>query len=152
MDSARPRRTVGLAPTVYWSVGAGGYALFCSLLVLAPLSSVTRVLVQLLPGPELPPLFALPVPVLGAVVRWAVVERRGSDGYLGCALAGALTGLLTVLCWILAFVIVWSAPVVGVGGILIAFVLAVVVPAGAVAALPLTALRRRARQSASASA
>lgn len=133
-----------------WSLSAGVYAFVCATAMVALLlSPVSRALG---PGPAgyRAVSMAAPVAVVGAVVWWAVVERRGGRAYPLGAASGLATAFLTVLFWVLAYAAVWGAgsvsrtvDVVSLAGSLIAFVLAVTLPAGVVAGVALLYARRR---------
>lgn len=88
---------------------------------------------------------ASPSLLVGAVVWWAVVERRNSYTYLRGGAFGLLTALLTGLLWTLRLVSVWGVEMLTATpvAVLVAFVLGVVSVAGALTGLPLLYARRR---------
>jgi hypothetical protein len=109
------------------------------------MGAVTDALGQLLPYTTGPPavFLALPVPSVGAIAWWAVVERRGAYSYPRGAAAGAVTALGATLCWLVVYAFVWGPRLVATGGILIAVVLVVTVPTAALVMLPLLYVRRQ---------
>jgi hypothetical protein len=128
-----------------WSLVAGVYAFLCGAVLLLLLSPVNNFLGELLgfSGAYSTFLLAGPALVFGAVVWSSAVERRSAYTYPFGALFGAATALLTMLFWLLVFALVWGVPLVRTGGVLIAFVLAVVVPAGLVSGVPMMYARQR---------
>jgi hypothetical protein len=147
METAGPRHPLGFSPSRKWSLYAGIYAFLCSIVTLRKLSPISDTLVTVLPRLVGPSEFALaaPVPFLGAIVWWAVVERRETYTYLFGGIVGLLTALATVLLWTLVLAIVWGPKVLGVGGVLlvISATLAVSLPVAFVLGLPLMYARRR---------
>jgi hypothetical protein len=128
-----------------WSLTAGVYAFLCGAVLLLLLSPVSTTLGELFGFPSAYSTFLLAAPavVIGAVVWSSAVERRQAYTYPFGALFGAVTALLTVLFWLVIFTLVWGVSLVRTGGILIAFVLVVVVPAGLATGLPLMYARQR---------
>lgn len=88
---------------------------------------------------------ASPVLVVGTVVWWLAIERRGSYSYLSGGLFGFLTALLTGLLWTVQFVRYWGVEMVEVPmvGLLISFVLGFVAVVGTLSGIPLLYARRR---------
>lgn len=120
---------------------AGVYALIAAMVPLALLYPVSGTVVELLGLPAEFSAFsmAVPVPVIGASVRWWVVERGEAYSYLRSGAVGSVTALSTATFWLLVF----GVSFVVAGGVLVTFVLAVVGPAGFVAGVPSTYVRRR---------
>lgn len=145
MEPAGPRSTAGVAPATRWALAAGAYAFLWSTVLLWRMGAVTDALGQLLPYTTGPPavFLALPVPSVGAIAWWAVVERRGAYSYPRGAAAGAVTALGATLCWLVVYAFVWGPRLVATGGILIAVVLVVTVPTAALVMLPLLYVRRQ---------
>jgi hypothetical protein len=146
MDTARSRSPARDAATVWWSAYAGGYAFLLAALTLFPLAPVARVVEVLLwlPGGFGVVTLAVPTAVLGAVAWWALVERRERYGYLVGGSVGAVAALGTDAFWLLVAAVTWGPAAVVAAGVIVAFVVAVTVPVGFAAALPLTYVRRRA--------
>lgn len=145
MEPAGPRSATGVTLATKWAVAAGAYAFLCSTVLLWRMGAVTDALGQLLPFSTGPPavFLALPVPAVGAVAWWAIVERVSAYSYLRGAAAGAVTALGTLLCWLVVYAFVWGPRLVATGGILIALVLVVTVPTAALVMLPLLYVRRQ---------
>ena len=78
-----------------WSLYAGGYAFGCAALTAFLLSDLLGLFAEVIGLPPVAgmPLLATPALVVGAVVWWALVERRDAPTYL----RGAAFGLLTAL-------------------------------------------------------
>ena len=72
-----PRVVRDQPPATLWSLCAGGYALLCSLAVLFPLGFVADVIVQLVPGPNVSALFAVPTPFFAPGRPLGCVARAG---------------------------------------------------------------------------
>jgi len=147
METAGPRHPLGFSPSKKWSLYAGVYAFLCSIVTLRELSPISDTLVTVLPAPIGSSGFALaaPVPFLGAIVWWVVVERRDGYRYLFGGVVGLLTALAAVLLWTLVLAIVWGPKVLGAGGVLlvVSVTLAVALPVAFVSGLPLMYARRR---------
>lgn len=147
METAGSRHPLGISPSKKWSLYAGVYAFLCSIVPLLVLSPISNTLVTVLPLPIGSSGFVLaaPVPFVGAVVWWAVVERREAYAYLFGGLAGLLTALATVLLWTLVLAVVWGPAVLRARGVLvvISFALAVSLAMAFVSGLPLLYARRR---------
>lgn len=129
-----------------WTATAGVAAFLWSAAVLAVLYPLSTTLATLLALPiDLPAVvFSVPVPALGAVAWWTIVERPGEHTYFRGTVFGVATALSTVAVWVLAFAVVWGPRVVLVGGVLVAFVLAVALPPAAVLGVAMAYARRRA--------
>lgn len=127
-----------------WSLLAGLVAFLSSVLALWVLSPLARTFVKLLTLPTgySTLLLASPVPVIGAVLWWTMVERPERFGYVHGGAYGALVAVLTVTFWVLAFVVVWELALVLVAGVLVGFALVVTVPVGGVGGLVLMYARR----------
>lgn len=130
-----------------WAASAGVYMFLCATVVAIALDDVLSLLADVigLPAAFAMSLLAAPAVPAGALVWWAIVERRGSRAYLVGGTYGALTALLTWACWTVGFVSVWSRKLLTAGPVpsLVGFVLAFVLVAGTLAGLPLMYARRR---------
>lgn len=129
-----------------WSIAAGGYAFLCGTVLLATAQPISGTLLEALGVRTRVPmvLMAAPAALLGAVVWWAVVERRGTYSYPRGAIFGALTATVTVFAWVLKFLEVWGFELVATGWFVVAFVLALTGVGGLLSGLPLMYARRRA--------
>ena len=130
-----------------WSVYAGGALFLAGVVAVALLGVIAETLLTVLGIPTAYTLVLLPAPsaVLGGIVWWAVVERRGAVDYLSGGAAGVLTVLLTVGCWTLLVALVYGPGVILIPETLlvIAVATAVTTPFGAVVLLPVIYARRR---------
>lgn len=90
-------------------------------------------------------ILASPALAIGAVVWWAVVERRDAYTYRLGGAFGLVTALLTGLLWTVRFVGFWGFEmlVIPIVAFLVAFVLGLTALAGVLAGLPLMYARRR---------
>lgn len=124
---------------------AGVYEFFCATVLLLLLSPISNLLVEILslPADFSALVLAGPVAFIGAVVWWAVVERRNGRTYLLGGAVGALTALLTVVFWVLVFVKVWGTSLVLSGWMLVSFVLGISVLVASVTGVPMMYARRR---------
>lgn len=86
---------------------------------------------------------AIPVPVIGAVVWWALVKRQGTTSYVVRSIVGLGTAVLTLLVWILVGVLVWGPEGVLAGWPLIIAVLVPTIPIALVAGLSVMYARCR---------
>jgi len=133
-----------------WSLYAGGYAFGCAALTAFLLSDLLGLFAEVIGLPPVAgmPLLATPALVVGAVVWWALVERRDAPTYLRGAAFGLLTALLTGTLWTVRFVSVWSVEMLTAGPVplLVGFVLGAVAVAGVLVGLPITYARRRSRR------
>ncbi|UPV73048.1 hypothetical protein M0R89_10850 [Halorussus limi] len=141
MDTAGPRPASGLAPAAKWSMYAGAYAFLCGTVLLLLLGPVARTVASVLAAPTDFPALVLagPIPVVGVVVWWAVVERRDARSYLVGGAVGLLTAAFTVLLWALWALFVWELGLLLWAGVLVLFLLAV----SGIAGVPLMYARRR---------
>ena len=150
MDSSPPSAT-GARSARRWSLLAGAYAFCCAALTAASLSTVLDLFGEVigLPAPFVAPILAAPALFAGALVWWALVERRGTVTYLRGAAFGLLTALVTGIVWTARFVSVWSPEMLAADPVrlLVGFVFAAVAAAGVVVGLPITYVRRRRRGS-----
>jgi hypothetical protein len=139
-----------------WSLFAGVYAFGCATLTAFALSTVLGLFAEVigLPTAFAMPLLATPALVAGAVVWWALVERRGAVTYVRGAAFGLFTALLTGAAWTARFVSVWSVEMLTAGPVLliVGFVLGAVGAAGVLVGLPITYARRRSRKGSDAAA
>jgi len=139
-----------------WSLYAGGYAFGCAALTAFLLSDLLGLFAEVIGLPPVAgmPLLATPALVVGAVVWWALVERRDAPTYLRGAAFGLLTALLTGTLWTVRFVSVWSVEMLTAGPVplLVGFVLGAVAVAGVLVGLPITYARRRSRRASDAAA
>lgn len=130
-----------------WSLYAGLYMFFCGTATAYLLNDVLALLASVIGLPEdyAMAILASPALVLGAVVWWAVVERRGSYSYLIGSTFGVLTAVVTGLLWTVRFVSFWGIEMLTVEmiSLLVVFVLGIVAIAGAITGLPLMYARRR---------
>lgn len=126
---------------------AGLYMFVCATATALLLDEVLALLADVigLPTPYWMAVLASPVLVVGAVVWWAVVERRDSYSYLLGGTFGPVTALLTGLLWTGRFASLWGIEMLAVEivSLLVVFVLGLAVVAGALAGLPLMYARRR---------
>lgn len=144
MGAAGPLPASGVAPSVKWSSYAGVYALLCAAVLLLLMSQVATLVADVLALPSDSALWlAGPVPVIGAVVWWAVVEKGSRYTYPFGGAAGLLTGLLTVLFWVVRAAFVWGPNGVLAGWPLVFAVIVPTVPAALLAGLPVMYARRR---------
>lgn len=144
METAGPRSEPGVARSTKWSLTAGAYLLSCAIVLLLVTRQVTGLVAELLGLPSGSVAWlAAPVPVAGAAVWWAAVERRGRYTYLYGVAVGLATAILTVLFWVLRGVFVWGPELVASGWPLVFAVLVPTVPAGLVAESTLMYARRR---------
>ncbi|RLM72599.1 hypothetical protein [Halorubrum sp. Atlit-26R] len=148
MDSSPPSAT-GARSSRRWSLFAGAYAFCCAAFTASLLSTVLDLFGEVigLPTALVVPILAAPALFAGAIVWWALVERRGTVTYLRGAAFGLLTALVTGILWTARFVSVWSPEMLAAGPVrlLVGFVFAAVAVAGAVVGLPITYVRRRSR-------
>ena len=132
-----------------WSLLAGAYAFGCATLTAFLLSAVLELFAEVigLPAEVAMPVLAAPAFAAGAVVWWALVERRRSLTYVRGAAFGLLTALITGAFWTARFASVWSVEMLTAGSVplLVGFVFAAVAVAGALVGLPITYVRRRGR-------
>jgi hypothetical protein len=139
----------GVRASRRWSLLAGVYAFACAALTAASLSTVLGLFGEVigLPTALVVPIIAAPALFAGALVWWALVERRGTVTYLRGAAFGLLTALVTGLLWTARFVSVWSPEMLAADPVrlLVGFVFAAVALAGVVVGLPITYVRRRSR-------
>lgn len=144
MGTVGPRPDSALSPSTKWSLIAGGYLFVCAAVLLLLISQVASLVADLLALPSASLLWlAAPVPVVGAAVWWALVERRDAYTYPLGGAVGLITALCTVLLWILRGVFVWGHEMVLTGWPLVFAVLVPTVPAGLLAGVPLMYARRR---------
>jgi len=140
-ESSSPRR---------WALVAGAYAFGCATLTAFALSSALGLFAEVigLPTALSMPLLATPALVAGAVVWWALVERRERVTYVRGAAFGLLTALITGALWTVRFVSVWSVEMLTAGPVplLVGFVFGAVAVAGVLVGLPITYVRRRSRE------
>ena len=143
------RRTAASTSSVRWSLLAGAYAFCCAAFTAASLSTVLDLFGEVigLPTAFVVPILAAPALLAGALVWWALVERRGTVTYLRGAAFGLLTALITGLVWTARFVSVWSPEMLAADPVrlLVGFVFAAVAVAGILVGLPITYVRRRSR-------
>lgn len=130
-----------------WSIYAGLYMFVCGVATAFVLYDLLALLASVIGLPEGYAMAILPSPalVVGTVVWWAVVERRGSYSYLLGGAFGLVTALLTGLLWTVRFASSWGIEMLEVEIIsfLVVFVLGLVVITGALTGLPLMYARRR---------
>ena len=145
MDTASLRLSSRFTPPVKWSLYVGVYAFLSSTVMLLLLSPIPSTLVGVLGLPTGFSAFLLagPVMVIGAVVWWAVVERRDGYTYPHGIAFGLLTALFTVLLWVLVFTTVWGLSLVLTGWFVILFVFVISVPMALVTGLTGMYTRRR---------
>lgn len=143
-------------PTLRWSLYAGLYAFGCAALTAFLLSDVLGPFAEVigLPLAAAMPLLGTPALVVGAVVWWALVERRDAPTYPRGAAFGLLTALLTGALWTVRFVSVWSVEMLTAGlvPLLVGVVFGAVAVAGVLVGLPITYVRRRSRRASEAAA
>lgn len=144
MDAAGPLPSSRVAPSVKWTLCVGVYALLCAAGLLLLISQVGTLVAEML---ELPSDSALwlagPVPVIGAVVWWGVIERGSRYTYLFGGAVGLITGLLTLLFWVIIAAFVWGPKGVLAGWPLVVAVTLPTVPTAVIAGLPAMYARRR---------
>ena len=145
MELVRSNSVSGSHSAIKWSSYVGVYAFICSTATLAILYPISNTLGKLLGFPAVlsEVLLAVPVTVIGAAVWWALAERREAYSYRIGAATGVLTALSTVLFWVLVYSVIWGSLAVLAGGVLIAFVLAVVVPVATLVGVTGMYIRRR---------
>ena len=135
-----------VAASTRWSIYAGSAAFIAGAVAVGSLGAIARTLSTVLGLPTGSAAVLLPGPgaVVGGVVWWAVVERRGAVDYLSGGAAGVLTVLLTVGFWTLLVALVYGSGVIFVGETLLVIAIAVGVttPIGAVMGLAVTAACR----------
>jgi hypothetical protein len=141
------------SPTV-WSLSAGGYAFGCAAALVSFLGTPVETVATALTLPSDAPtvLVAVPAAAFGAVVWWALVEQRRAHSYLAGGAAGLVTALLTVVFWTVWAATVWGPRLVWVTGVLVGAALAVSLPVGFLAGVPLMVVRRRVGSSATTTA
>ncbi|EMA71809.1 hypothetical protein [Halorubrum distributum] len=148
MDSSTSS-AAGARASRRWSLFAGVYAFACAALTAASLSTVLGLFGEVigLPTALVVPILAAPALFAGALVWWALVERRGTVTYLRGGAFGLLTALVTGTLWTARFVSVWSPEMLAADPVrlLVGFVFAAVSVAGVVVGLPITYVRRRSR-------
>lgn len=90
-------------------------------------------------------IFASPAFAFGAVVWWAVIERRDLYTYLFGAAFGLITALLTGLLWTVQFIRFWGFEMaeIPIIAFFIVFVLGFTAIGGILTALPLMYARRQ---------
>lgn len=133
-----------LPPSRKWSLYVGIYTFVCASVLVLALSRVATLVADLLVLPtDSALLLAGPVPVLGAVGWWTIVERPGTCTYLRGGTVGLVTGLLTVLFWVLRAAVVWGPEGVLAGWPLVFAVLVPTVPAALVTGVSAMYARRR---------
>lgn len=141
------RPSSSISPPTKWSIYAGLYMFMCSTVTAFILYDILALLADVigLPVPYSMVILASPAFVIGTVVWWAVVERRGSYTYLLGGTFGLLTALFTGILWTVRFVSFWGFEmlVVPVVSFLVVFVLGVAVVVGVLTGLPLMYVRRR---------
>lgn len=146
MDHAR-RAIAAASPPLRWSTLAGLYMFACGTATAYLLEDLLALLGDVigLPAAAAMVILASPAFVFGAVVWWAVVERRRTYSYRLGVVFGLITALLTGLLWTVRFVSVWGLEVLGVEvvSLLVVFVLGVVAIVGGLTSLPLMYARRR---------
>lgn len=134
-----------LSPSTSWSIYGGVHAAVVGVVLLLLISPVSDALGTLLgvPTGHSAFLLAAPVPFLGAVVWWVLVERRESYTYASGATGGVPIALATVLFWALVFVAVRGFASVIAGVVLVGFAVVMSVPAALPVGIPLMYTRRR---------
>lgn len=147
MATAGPPSSDGVTPPAKWSMYAGLYMFLCGTAVAFLLYDVLALLGEVLglPAAFTTVILASPSLAIGALVWWALVERRASYTYLVGGAAGLLTALLTGVVWVARFVSGWGVEMGLAVGVLIGFVLGVAVTGGVLAGLPLMYARRRSK-------
>jgi hypothetical protein len=144
VDSDRTLPRPGRRSSTAWSLCAGGYAFGCAAALVSFLGAPVETVATALTLPsDSAVLVAAPATPFGAVVWWALVERRRAHSYLAGGAAGLVTALLTVALWTVWAATVWGPRLVWVAGILVGAALAVSLPVGAAAGVPLMIVRRR---------
>lgn len=126
------------------SLYAGSYLFLWAVVLVVATSQVTGLVAEVLVVPAGSTVWlAIPVPVIGAVVWWALVERQGTTSYVVGSIVGLGTAVLTLLVWILVGVLVWGLEGVLVGWPLIIAVLVPTIPIALVAGLSVMYARCR---------
>lgn len=149
MDSDRTSSPSARRSSTVWSLCAAGYAFGCAAALVSVLGTPVETVATALTLPsDSTVLVAAPATPFGAVVWWALVERRRAHSYLAGGAAGLVTALLTVAFWSVWAATVWGPRLVWVTGLLVGAALAVSLPVGAVAGVPLMIARRRVGSSA----
>lgn len=139
-----PRSASGVSPSTKWSLYAGIYAFLCAGLLLLVISQVATLVADVLVLPTDSVLWlAVPVPVIGALVWWGVVERRGNFSYPRGGAVGLISALLAVGFWLLRAATVWELQGVLAGWPLVFVVLVPTVPAALLAGLPIMYARKQ---------
>lgn len=140
------RPSPGRSPPTKWSLYAGLYMFACGTATAYLLHDLLGLLAEVLglPAAFSMGILASPALVFGAIVWWAVVERRGSYTYFGGGAFGLFTALFTGLLWVARFVSVWGIEMGLAVGALVGFVLAMTTAAGVLAGPALMYARRRA--------
>ncbi len=139
-----PRVLVGRSSTANWSLGAGVYAVCCSVALLFTTGPLAELVADFLFVPGIPAVsLTAPVAVAVPVLWWSLVERPDTPSYVRGAAVGAISAALTIGFWGVVTVVFWSVEMVTAASILFWFLLSVAVPAGAVGGLPLILFRRR---------
>lgn len=137
----------GVSSSVQWSIYAGVFLFFCGVVTAFLLDDLLTVFADVIGLPTAYSLAILASPVLlvGAVVWWAVVERRTAYTYRIGAAAGLLTALFTGVLWTARFVQVWGFELllVDVVPLLVGIVFVGGAIAGVLAGLPVMYARRR---------
>ena len=146
MDFA-PHTDSGVSPSIQWSVYAALYMFIWGTAIAFLLSDLLTLLADVigLPAGYAMAILASPVLVIGTLVWWILVERRGSYTYLLGATFGLVTALLTGLLWTARFVDIWGSEVLTADVIpfLVVFVLGVTTVTGVLTGIPLMYARRR---------
>lgn len=146
MDPSLPPAS-SVSPTTRWSIIAGLYLFACGTATALLLHDVLALLADVigLPTALWMVVLASPAFVVGAVVWWAVVERRDSHSYLLGGAVGLVTALFTGLLWTGRFATVWGLEMLEaeIVALLVVVVLGLTAAAGAIAGLPLMYARRR---------
>lgn len=126
------------------SLYAGSYLFLCAVVLVVATSQVTGLVAEVLVVPAGSTVWlAIPVPVIGAVVWWALVRRQGTTSYVVGSIVGLGTAVLTLLVWILVGVLVWGPEGVLAGWPLIIAVLVPTIPIALVAGLSVMYARCR---------
>lgn len=126
------------------SLYAGSYLFLCAVVLVVATSQVTGLVAEVLVVPAGSTVWlAIPVPVIGAVVWWALVKRQGTTSYVVGSIVGLGTAVLTLLVWILVGVLVWGPEGVLAGWPLIIAVLVPTIPIALVAGLSVMYARCR---------
>jgi hypothetical protein len=145
MDADEILFSPGRRLPMLWSLCAGGYAFGCAAALVSflgnPVETVATALT--LPADGSAVFVAAPAAAFGAVGWWVLVERRRTHSYLAGGAVGLVTALLTVAFWTVWAAAVWGPRLVPVAGLLVGAALAVSLPVGVVAGVPLMIVRRR---------